>query len=94
MMQDWPSPRAARAMSRAGNRSGAGMAEMSDVAPVTHDHISRLTCMTVVPPILSATMPRGTCAKAAKVLSGHHCLHESDMVICVSPRAQVNNTIV
>ena len=65
MMQDWPSPRAARASRRAGNCIAAGTAGMRDVAPVTQDHTSRLTCITAMPPILSATIPSGTFASVA-----------------------------
>ncbi len=61
MMQDWPRPRVTRAISSAGNCIDWGAPRTNEVSPVTHDQRKMLTCITGVPPILSATIPRGIC---------------------------------
>lgn len=65
MMQDWPRPRAVRASSRAGNCTDLGAPRTKEVSPMTHDQTTRLICITGVPPILSATTPRGICMTSA-----------------------------
>lgn len=61
MMQDWPRPRANRASNSAGKCNDGDVPWTNEVRPVTADQRNRLMCITNVPPILSATTPRGIC---------------------------------